>query len=119
MDRFTIEIMVEALTRGNWGLDICDGDNFYKILFKLEKKDKLSIKDTNVICGSCQRWLDKTTVMIEECRESATRDDMRALEFGEQLKKDILEHVHKILTEMPKENENFVKELVESTKKMD
>ena len=114
-----MEIMIDALKVGNWGVDICDGDNFYKILFKLEKKDKLSIKDTNVICGSCLRWMNKTNAMLEDCRNSATKDDMRAIEYGEQLSKDVLEHVHKILTAMPKENENFIKELIESTKKME
>ena len=119
METFTVDIMIEALKKGEWGLNICDGDNFYKKLFKLEKKDTLSVQEANIICGSCNRWMDKTAAMMEECKKNGARDDIRAMEYGELLMKDVLEHVHKILTTVPIENENFVRELIELAKKME
>ena len=119
MDAFTIEIMTEALKKGDWGINICDGNNFYKALFKIEKKEILSKKDAKIICGSCSRWMDKTEKMMDECKNNGTKEDVKAVEYGEQLMEDVLEHVHKILSSMPHEDENFIKELMELAKTME
>ena len=112
MEPFTIDKMMEALQKGNWGINISEGNHFYKAIFKLEKQDKLSKADVNLLCGSCKRWVDQTRKLIEEAQDHGSREDLKACEYGERLIQDVLEHMHKILSTMPcTEEENLVQYL--------
>ena len=101
-----------AIMSGNdWGNRLSENDSFYRLLFKLDKKrdnetEKLTNSEVNWLFASYKKWFIKTQAMLEDCFEDS-QGNQEAQKFGEQLKYDILDHVHQIINECKLENEEL------------
>ena len=99
----------------NWGNKLSENDSFYRLLFKLDKvrerEDKLKTEDAYWLFASYRKWFLKAEKLLEDCTEN-NAGNREALEYGRQLKFDILEHVHEIITESALEKEDLIQELI-------
>ena len=108
------KLHLAIMSKKDWGNKLSENDSFYRLLFKLDKireNDKeLSIENTNWLFASYQKWFEKVEQMLEECMED-NAGNREAHEYGEQLKVDILNHVHEIITESKLEQKDLINDL--------
>ena len=87
----------------------------YRLLFKLdkvrEKDEELKTEDVHWLFASYRKWFLKAESLLEDCSEN-NAGNKEALEYGKQLKFDILEHVHDIITESKLEDKDMHTNLI-------
>ena len=109
-ERLHLAIMSEK----NWGNKLSEGDSFYRLLFKLDKKresdEKLTMEEVNWLFASYRKWFLKAEELLEECIED-NAGNKEAQKYGKQLKYDILHHTHTIIQECKLVNEELVNDL--------
>ena len=110
----TEKLHIGIMVKDDWGNKLSENESFYRLLFKFDKKkdseDKLTNDEVNWLFASYKKWFNKTQDMLNDCYE-ATTGNREAQVFGEQLKFDILEHVHQIITECKLENDDLINDL--------
>ena len=95
---FDKECMMIVIMNSDWGKSIADGTQFYRCLFKIDKKDQITVNDVNVMFASFRNWRNKIDAMRAECNKQ-TRDEVEALAYAEKTEADIIQHMHVIVTE--------------------
>ena len=108
------KLHIGIMVKDNWGNKLSENESFYRLLFKLEKKketeEKLTNEEVGWLFASYKKWFIKTQEMLGDCYE-ATAGNREAQSFGEQLKFDILDHVHQIITECKLENDQLINDI--------
>ena len=108
---FDTECMLLIIENTDWGKAIADGNQFYKCLFKLDKKEDITVKEINVMFASYKNWKLKISNMLAGCKNQ-TREDTEALSWANKTDEDIVQHMHAIITEKRCENTDLVTEFV-------
>ena len=94
-------IMLEGEKEKRWGVKLADGSNFYKLLFRYEKLEKIEYEEhIRSMFASYTNWRSQIEKLVAECRNGGTEEDNKAIEYAEVLNKDILDHIHHILMEV-------------------
>lgn len=110
----TERLHIAIFCQANWGSKLSEGDSFYRLLFKLDKKREndeiMTNEDVNWLFASYKKWFIKAESLLEDCIEDNT-GNQEALSYGKQLKYDILQHVHTIITESKLENNDLRSQL--------
>ena len=108
MDKEKLHLAI--MSKDNWGSKLSENDSFYRLLFKLDKvRDNdqvLSTENVYWLFASYRKWFLKAQELLEECYED-NAGNREALEYGKQLKYDILQHVHDIVTESKLEKKDL------------
>ena len=115
-----VDKMKIAIENHDWGNRVSDGDNFYRLIFILEKKgtkNELKQEDIYHLFQSYKNWVVKTSAMVEECQKNDTREDRKAVEYWERMQQDLLEHMHQIVSTSACENPLIVDEIIEIAEK--
>ena len=99
------------LVNNDWGKTMATGDNFYRLLFKHEKLKSLSISDIKSMFASYKNWKEEIDRMTSDCHRNSTMEDRKAIVYAETLVDDILRHIETIITTIPCEDKNFLKNL--------
>ena len=109
-ERLHIAIFCET----NWGSKLSEGDSFYRLLFKLDKKrendEMITNEDVGWLFASYKKWFAKAESLLEDCNDDNAGNKEAQL-YGKQLKYDILQHVHTIITESKLENDELRSQL--------
>lgn len=110
----TERLHIAIFCQNNWGNKLSEGDSFYRLLFKCDKKREnneiLTNEDVNWLFASYKKWFIKAESLLEECNEDNAGNQEAQL-YGKQLKYDILQHVHTIITESQLENNELRNQL--------
>lgn len=110
----TERLHIAIFCQNNWGNKLSEGDSFYRLLFKFDKKREnneiLTNEDVNWLFASYKKWFIKAESLLEECNEDNAGNQEAQL-YGKQLKYDILQHVHTIITESQLENNELRNQL--------
>ena len=112
-----IEKMLQVINKGNvekrWGLKMVDGEHYYRMLFKFEKLNVITLQDVQKMFASFVNWRTQIDNMIADCQQDSTDEDQKAIRYAEVLVDDILGHMHKIITDAEKtEPANQLEELL-------
>ena len=67
-------------------------------------------EDVNWLFASYKKWFTKAESLLEDCNED-NAGNKEAQAYGKQLKYDILQHVHTIITESKLENKDLRSQL--------
>ena len=110
-DVFDTECMITIIENMDWGKTIADGNQFYKGLFKIDKKETITTEDVKVMFASYKNWKKKIGNMLLECNNE-TREDKDAIAWAKKTDEDILQHMHVIITEKRCDKGDLVNELV-------
>ena len=102
-----------VLVNNDWGTTLANQDNFYRMLFKMEKKAVLEEADTNEIFASYRNWKSQIDKLIHECNENGTLEDRKAIAFAQTLDEDILKHIESIITSPACKNKQLVATLLD------
>ena len=112
MDTERLHIAIFCQT--NWGSKLSEGDSFYRLLFKLDKKrendEMITNEDVGWLFASYKKWFAKAESLLEDCNDDNAGNKEAQL-YGKQLKYDILQHVHTIITESKLENDELRSQL--------
>ena len=111
---FTVEMMKDAVEKGDWGTHIAKGDHFYRALFRTERKPKMEMEDVKLLFASYNEWVKDTEILMKKCEEKNTRDDRTAITAAEKLILDVTEHMYEIIIKVQCEQENLI-ELLKKT----
>lgn len=111
-----VELLGNIITSGDWGTAMADGDNFYRMLFRLEKKSSLEVDEIKSLFASYKNWKQQMTVLMQECHSNSTYEDRKAIVYGENLDDDIIKHIETILISVKCEDPNFVQNLIQKAK---
>ena len=110
----TEKLHLAIMSVAEWGNKLSENDSFYRLLFKLDKVREnngvLKNDEVNWLFASYKKWFQKAQEMLEECVED-NAGNREALQYGEQLKVDILAHVLDIINESNLENKNLHNDL--------
>ena len=110
----TEKLHLAIMSEKNWGNKLSEGDSFYRLLFKLDKKrdndEKLTTEEVNWLFASYRKWFLKAEELLEECTED-NAGNKEAQTYGKQLKYDILQHTHTIIQECELENNELINDL--------
>ena len=106
-----IDKLGKLIMNNDWGTQVANGDNFYRMLFKLEKKRSMSVEDINILFASYKVWKNVISQLTAECHSNSTMEDRKAIQYSETLDDDIIKHIETILTTVKCDNPNFVQEL--------
>jgi len=108
------KLHIAIMSQKNWGNKLSEGDSFYRLLYKLDKKkesdEKLTMTEVHWLFASYRKWFLKAEELLEECNED-NAGNKEAQEYGNQLKYDILQHTHSIIQESKPENEDLLHDL--------
>ena len=88
-------------------------DNFYRLLFRLERKTVLTNAEVNELFASYQTWYNQIEQMIAECKVNETIEDRKAVMYADALKDDIIKHVENIVTTIKCEDDTLLTRLAE------
>ena len=105
-----------AMLSTNWDGNIANNDNFYRMIFKMEKKVVLCEEDTNLIFKSYKNWKEQMDQLTAECATNDTMEDRKAVQYAESLDEDIVKQIETIITTVKCDNENLIEELYEKAK---
>ena len=109
------EKLHDAVVNNNcWGARQSENDNFYRLIFKMDKKkeneEKLTVEDVNWLLGSYRKWFFKCEELLADCIEDNI-GNREAHACGKQLKVDVLNHIHTIITESTFEDNDTINKL--------
>jgi len=105
-----------AILSTNWEGNIANNDNFYRMIFKMEKKVVLCEEDTNLIFKSYKNLKEQMDQLTAECAANDTMEDRKAVQYAEALDEDIVKQIETIITTVKCDNENLIEELYEKAK---
>ena len=108
---FDKECMMLIIENTDWGKAIADGNQFYKCLFKMDKKESITVKEVNVMFASYKNWKIKIGNMLLGCKNQ-TREDNEAITWANKTDEDIIQHMHAIISEKKCENTDLVTEFI-------
>ena len=108
---FDTDCMLTIIENMDWGKTIADGSQFYKCLFKTDKKESITTEDVKVMFASYKNWKKKVGNMLLECKND-TREDRDAIAWAKKTDEDILQHMHVIITEKKCDDGDLVNGLV-------
>ena len=114
---FDKECMMLVIMNSEWGKTIADGTQFYRCLFKIDKKEQITTSDVNVMFASFRNWKQKINDMRAECKNQ-TRDEVDALAYAEKTEADIIQHMHVIVTEKSCIGGDLVNEFINKAKQI-
>ena len=106
---FDIEALHKAIMSNDWGVKISQGDSFYRLIFKLEKQGQDNIitnDEMKWLFASYKIWFAKTEELLTKCNDNSQGSN-EAHELGGKLKKDIILHLHSIVTESKAETPDW------------
>ena len=118
-NEFTVEMMKDAVEKGDWGTQIAKGDHFYRALFRTERKPKMKLEDVKLLFASYNEWIKDTEILMKKCEEKNTRDDRAAITAAEKLILDVTEHMHEIIIKVQCEQENLIEFLTKTANGME
>jgi len=109
------EKLHEAVVNNDcWGSRQSEKDNFYRLIYKLDKKkekeEKLTIDEVNWLLGSYKKWFFQCEELLADCNDD-NAGNREAQAYGNQLKVDVLNHIHTIITESDCEDADIVNKL--------
>ena len=85
-----------------WGNKLSEGDSFYRLLFRMDKKrdnnETVTKEDINWVFASYKKWYGKVQELLSDCYEDSA-GNREAQTFGDQLKFDIINHILTIVVE--------------------
>ena len=117
-EEITLEIVKEAAAKGDWGTNIAKGDNFYRALFRTERKDEMTMADVRLLFASYNQWIKDTEALMKKCEEKNTRDDRTAIQAAEKLMIDVADHMHQIMKKVQCENKKLKELLTQNANAM-
>ena len=117
-EEITLEIVKEAAANGDWGTNIAKGDNFYRALFRTERKDEMTMADVRLLFASYNQWIKDTEALMKKCEEKNTRDDRTAIQAAEKLMIDVADHMHQIMKKVQCENKKLKELLTQNANAM-
>ena len=110
----TEKLHTAIMTHQDWGNKLSENDSFYRLLFRLDKvresNETLSTENVKWLFASYKKWFVKAQKMLEDCNDD-NLGNQEAVTYGEQLKYDILQHVHSIITESKLEEADLINKL--------
>ena len=115
----TVEKMKSAAEKGDWGTNVAKGEHFYRALFRIEKKPKMSMEDVKVLFASYNQWISDTEELMRKCEEKNTKDDRAAIVAAERLMLDITDHMLEIMTKVQCEQANLIEVLIKTADAME
>ena len=110
-----VEKLKIAIQKKDWGKRVAAGDNFYRLIFKLEKRgltDELKQEDIFQMFQSYKDWEQKTGALVEICKKNDTREDRNAVDYWEKMQQDLLEHMHQIISTSQCDNTLLIDEII-------
>ena len=102
-----------AILKGTWGNIVAANDNFYRLLFKLEKKRMLTLAEVHELFASYKNWTVQIEQLVKDCKGNDTMEDRRAVMYAETLEDDIIHHIESIVTTIKCEDETLLTRLAE------
>ena len=85
-----------------WGNKLSEGDSFYRLLFRMDKKrdnnEIVTKEDINWVFASYKKWYEKVQELLSDCYEDCA-GNREAQTFGDQLKFDVINHILTIVVE--------------------
>ena len=114
---FDKECLMIVIMNTEWGKTIADGTQFYRCLFKIDKKDQITVNDVNVMFASFRNWKLKLDAMRVDCNKQ-TRDEIDALAYAEKTEADIIQHMHVIVTEKTCVGNDLVNSFINQAKEI-
>ena len=109
---FKVEKLKVAIEKGTWECDaLAESDNFYRMLFQIERQPKITKVEVHCMFASYINWREQINELIEECLLEKTDDNLKATQYAEQLDDDILHQMFHIVTKVPCDETNLVAEL--------
>ena len=118
-EEITLEIVKEAAANGDWGTNIAKGDNFYRALFRTERKDEMTMADVRLLFASYNQWISDTEELMKKCEEKNTKDDRAAIVAAERLMLDVTDHMLEIMTKVQCEQTNLIDVLIKTADTME
>ena len=112
-----IDKLVTIMLGNNWGTHLADGDNFYRLLFRLEKQNSLDVAEIKTMFASYKAWKIQMNTLVQECHSNSTFEDRKAINYSETLNEDIVKHVNMILSTVKCNDQNFMQELAKMAEK--
>ena len=104
-----------VIMNNDWGTQMASGDNFYRLLFRFEKKSQLTVKEINSMLASYKNWKLYIDTLTKECHSNSLMEDRKAIAYSETLNDDILKHIDNVLATVKCEDPEFMKNLVTKT----
>ena len=101
-----------AILKGSWGTTVAPNDNFYRLLFRLERKTILTNAEVNELFASYQTWYNQIEQMVAECKVNETIEDRKAVMYADALEDDIIKHIENIVTTIKCEDEALLNNLL-------
>ena len=86
------EKLGKIMCNNDWGTHMASGDNFYRMLFRLEKRSNLAVDDVKQLFASYKNWKAHVDKLTQECQSNSTMEDRKAIQYSETLVDDILKH---------------------------
>ena len=114
---FDKECMLIVIMNTDWGKSIADGTQFYRCLFKIDKKDQIMLNDVKVMFASFRNWKIKIDNMRAECNKQ-TKDEVEALAYADKTEADIVQHMHVIVTEKTCVDNDLVNSFITKAKEI-
>ena len=110
----TEKLHTAIMVNQDWGNKLSENDSFYRLLFRLDKvrenNEVLTSENVKWLFASYKKWFCRAQEMLNDCNDDNI-GNQEALTFGEQLKFDILQHVHTIITESVLEESELINKL--------
>ena len=97
---------------GNWGTQLASGDNFYRLLFRYEKRSSLTVEEVNSMLASYKSWKTQIDAMRAECHTNSTMEDRKAISYAVTLNDDIIKHIDTILATVKCDDNEYVQKIV-------
>lgn len=114
---FDKECMLIVIMNTDWGKSIADGTQFYRCLFKIDKKEQITLNDVKVMFASYRNWKLKIDSMRADCNKQ-TKDEVEALAYADKTEADIVQHMHVIVTEKTCVDNNLVNSFINKAKEI-
>ena len=103
---------LEAIMLNNdWGTHMADGDNFYRLLFRLEKKSNMGVDEVKSLFASYKNWRLQMNALTQECHSNSTVEDRKAIAYATTLNDDLVRHIETIVTTVKCDDPNFMQQV--------
>ena len=105
------EKLEAVMISNDWGTHLADGDNFYRLLFRLEKKSNMGTEEIKLLFASYKNWRYQMNMLTQECHSNSTVEDRKAIEYANTLNSDIVKHIETIVTTVTCDDPNFMQQV--------
>ena len=106
--------LAAIIMNNDWGTSLAHGDHFYRLLFRLEKQNSMSVDEVKSLFASYKRWKLEMNELTKECHTNSTIEDRKAIAYGETLNDDIILHIETILISVKCNEPDYVQKLIEN-----